>query len=64
MIISSIFISSKIFCRESVRLIEHIHRYVYYEKLSEEDRQRTYLFNSFFYTRLTRKGTDDIPDIS
>ena len=39
-------------------------RYVYYEKLSNEDRQRTYLFNSFFYTRLTRKGNDDIPNIS
>ena len=42
----------------------HAFRYLYYEKFSEEDRQRTYLFNSFFYTRLTRKGNDDISNIS
>jgi Ulp1 family protease len=42
----------------------YFNRYVYYEKLSDEDRKRTYLFNSFFYTRLTRKGNDDIPNIS
>ena len=39
-------------------------RYIYYEKLSEADRQRTYLFNSFFYTRLTRQAKDDNPSIS
>ena len=39
-------------------------RYVYYEKLSEEDRKRTYLFNSFFYTRLTTKGKSDNPNVS
>ena len=45
-------------------IIDFYLQYVYYEKLSEEDRKRTYLFNSFFYTRLTRKGNDDIPNIS
>lgn len=39
-------------------------RYLYYEKLSEEDRKRTYLFNSFFYTRLTTKGKNDNPNVS
>ncbi len=63
MIILLIFIFSKV----HVLLLSMINlnsRYVYYEKLSEEDRKRTYLFNSFFYTRLTRKGNDDIPNIS
>ncbi|CAF3880691.1 unnamed protein product [Rotaria magnacalcarata] len=41
-------------------IIDFYLQYVYYKKLSQEDRQRTYLFNSFFYTRLTRKGNDDI----
>ncbi|UJR23682.1 hypothetical protein I4U23_026665 [Adineta vaga] len=45
-------------------IIDFYLQYVYYEKLSEEDRQRTYLFNSFFYTRLTRKSNDDTSDIS
>ncbi|CAF1292359.1 unnamed protein product [Adineta steineri] len=45
-------------------IIDFYLQYVYYEKLSEEDRKRTYLFNSFFYTRLTRKGNDDISNIS
>ena len=65
MIILSIFIYSKkedFFCLNNDEF--GAFRYVYYEQLSEEDRKRTYLFNSFFYTRLTRKGTDDIPNIS
>ncbi|CAF1324339.1 unnamed protein product [Adineta ricciae] len=45
-------------------IIDFYLQYVFYEKLSEEDRQRTYLFNSFFYTRLTRKSNDDILNIS
>ena len=67
MIISSIFTFSKYHAMFFYRLKSMsfvLNRYVYYEKLSEEDRKRTYLFNSFFYTRLTRKGNDDIPNIS
>ncbi|CAF3438305.1 unnamed protein product [Rotaria sp. Silwood1] len=45
-------------------IIDFYLQYIYYEKLSEEDRKRTYLFNSFFYTRLTRKGNDDILNTS
>ncbi|CAF3872492.1 unnamed protein product [Rotaria magnacalcarata] len=45
-------------------IIDFYLQYIYYEKLSEEDRNRTYLFNSFFYTRLTQKGNGDNPNIS
>ncbi|CAF0933386.1 unnamed protein product [Adineta ricciae] len=45
-------------------IIDFYLQYIYYEKLSNEDRQRTYLFNSFFYKRLTQKDKRDNPDIS
>ncbi|CAF0793616.1 unnamed protein product [Rotaria sordida] len=45
-------------------IIDFYLQYIYYEKLSEEVRKRTYLFNSFFYTRLTQKGNSDNPNIS
>ncbi|CAF0852460.1 unnamed protein product [Didymodactylos carnosus] len=40
-------------------IIDFYLQYIYYELLSDDDRKRTYLFNSFFYTRLTKKGNDD-----
>ncbi|CAF3354404.1 unnamed protein product [Rotaria sp. Silwood1] len=45
-------------------IIDFYLQYIYHEKLSEEDRKRTYLFNSFFYTRLTQKGNSDNSNIS
>lgn len=45
-------------------IIDFYLQYVYHEILSEEDRRRTYLFNSFFYTRLTRKTNDDVSTVS
>ncbi|CAF4795938.1 unnamed protein product, partial [Rotaria sp. Silwood2] len=45
-------------------IIDFYLQYIYYKKLSDEDRKRTYLFNSFFYTRLTRKGNDDVLNTS
>ncbi|CAF0843353.1 unnamed protein product [Didymodactylos carnosus] len=40
-------------------IIDFYLQYIYYEILTREDRRRTYLFNSFFYTRLTRKSNGD-----
>ncbi|UJR25208.1 hypothetical protein I4U23_006560 [Adineta vaga] len=45
-------------------IIDFYLQYIYHEKISEEDRQRTYLFNSFFYKRLTQKDNRDNPNIS
>ncbi|CAF1191597.1 unnamed protein product [Adineta steineri] len=44
-------------------IIDFYLQYIYYEKLSADDREYTHLFNSFFYTRLTQKGNRDNPDI-